>query len=116
MSIDIEKQSNWRAWMATKSPTTSAADEISFLRAQVAKLEADLKHWKTACLKINADVVQTLGQALDYPWFKNDQKNFPGATEADGVCVGDNVPESLADEAASKIKKLEAEALKARKT
>ncbi len=33
--------------------------------------------------------------------------NFPGATEADGVCVGEHVPESLAVEAAARIKLLE---------
>lgn len=28
---------------------------------------------------------QILAKALDFPWFKDDQVNFPGATEADGV-------------------------------
>ena len=54
----------------------------------------------------NEDVCQALGRALGYPWFKDDQKNFPGATEADGVCVGGNVAETLAAHAATEIERL----------
>lgn len=49
-------------------------------------------------------IEQTLGQALGYPWYKNDPINFPNATEAQGVCVGDHVPGSLAAEAAQRIR------------
>lgn len=49
------------------------------------------------------EVDQTLGIALGYPYYANDQKNFPGATEADGVCTGEHVPESIASEAARRI-------------
>ena len=52
-------------------------------------------------------VCQTLGKALGYPRYCDDQKNFPGATEADGVCIGDHVAESLAEEAARKIGNLQ---------
>lgn len=51
-------------------------------------------------------IEQILGKALGYPWYKDDPKNFPNATEADGVCVGDNTAWSLAMEAADKIKEL----------
>jgi hypothetical protein len=37
----------------------------------------------------------------------DDQKNFPGATEDDGVCIGDHVAATIASEAARRIKKLE---------
>ncbi len=57
-------------------------------------------------LKAFHEVEQTLGQALGYPWYKDDQKNFPGATEADGVCTGDHVVETIAAEAANRIKAL----------
>lgn len=57
--------------------------------------------------KSSHEIEQTLGRALGYPWFKDDRKNFPGATEEDGVCVGDHVAESLAAEAAKRIKELE---------
>lgn len=53
--------------------------------------------------KQNDEICQALGKALGYPWFKDDQKNFPGATEMDGVCIGDHVAESMADEAARKV-------------
>jgi len=73
------------------------------------KPEAREKELLGYCSKLNDDVSQTLGKALGYPWFKDDPKNFPDATEADGVCVGDHVAESLAVEAANKIKELLAE-------
>ena len=53
------------------------------------------------------EVEQILGKVLGYPWYKDDQKNFPGATEDDGVCVGEHVPETLAEEAASRILELQ---------
>jgi hypothetical protein len=53
--------------------------------------------------RMNDEICQTLGKALGYPWFKDDQKNFPGATEENGVCVGEHVAESIAAEAASRL-------------
>jgi len=50
-----------------------------------------------------ATVDQVLGKALGYPYYCSDQKNFPGSTVADGVCTGEHVPESLADEAAAHL-------------
>ena len=55
------------------------------------------------------EIEQILGKALKYPWFKDDPKNFPTATEEDGVCVGDHTAWSLAMSAADRIKKLEEE-------
>lgn len=40
------------------------------------------------------------GRALGYPAFKDDQKNFPGATDADGVCIGDHVTSTIVQELA----------------
>lgn len=48
---------------------------------------------------------QILGKALGYPWYKDDPKNFPGATEKDGVCIGEHVIETLALEAANRLAK-----------
>lgn len=67
-------------------------------------LNNDLKHLRLAAARDNEEITQVLGRALGYPWFKDDQKNFPGATEANGVCVGDHVAASLAVEAAKTIK------------
>lgn len=50
------------------------------------------------------EIEQVLGKALGYPYICSDQKNFPGSTEADGVCVGEHVPVTLAMEAAECIK------------
>lgn len=70
---------------------------------------AELARLKAAMSKSNDEICQSLGKALGYPWFKDDQRNFPGATEGNGVCVGDHVAESIADEAASRISALLAE-------
>lgn len=59
-----------------------------------------------ACSRANAEVCQTLGRALGYPRFADDQRNFPGATDEHGICVGDHVAESLASEAASSLASL----------
>lgn len=64
---------------------------------------------REACYKEDNEIEQILGKALGYPWYKDDQKTFPGATEADGVCVGAHVPATLAAEAATRIEKLETE-------
>jgi hypothetical protein len=60
-------------------------------------------HYKLAVMLTSSEVEQILGKALGYPAYKDDQENFPGATEQDGVCVGEHVPQSLAEEAAKKI-------------
>ena len=99
-----------------KARNTTTADEI--------KLHA--KNQLDECLRINEklaaqqaiinkakkeslDIEQVLGKALGYPWFKDDQFNFPNATETDGVAVGDHTAWSLACEAADKIKELQNE-------
>ena len=74
---------------------------------QIGWLEREVERLKDAIIKQSHDIEQTLGRVLGYPWYKDDRKNFPDATEADGVCVGEHVPESLALEAANKIKRLE---------
>jgi hypothetical protein len=53
------------------------------------------------------EIEQILAKALGYPWFKDDQCNFPNATEADGVAVGDHTAWSLAMCAADRIKELQ---------
>lgn len=77
---------------------------LDFLRAEVVRLQQR----GDAVTHSLVDVEQTLGKALGYPWFRDDQKNFPGATAADGVCVGEHVPESLAAEAATWLRRMTA--------
>ena len=85
------------AWYCEETAATleDAADEIGRLRLGYTTL--------------NSEVCQRLGKALGYPWFKDDQENFPGATEESGVCTGEHVAESIAAEAARRIGNLEAE-------
>lgn len=65
--------------------------------------DTEAKELRSIMSKVNEEISQTLGKALGYPWFKDDQKNFPEATEENGVCVGDHVAETLAREAAKRI-------------
>jgi hypothetical protein len=59
------------------------------------------------CRKESEEIEQILGKALGYPWYKDDPKNFPNATEADGVCVAPNTAASLAMHAADRIKMMD---------
>jgi hypothetical protein len=60
-----------------------------------------------AAAKEDSEICQILGKALGYPWFKDDRKNFPEATELDGVCTGDHVAITIVEEAAKCIADLE---------
>ncbi len=66
----------------------------------------DLSYWIKLYYDLATEVDQVLGKALGYPWYKDDQKNFPGTTGEDGVCTGEHVPESLLAEAAKGLKKI----------
>lgn len=80
---------------------------MSELEEGIAALRIQALEEKIArMLKEFEQVNQILGKALGYPWFKDDQTNFPGATEEDGVCVGEHVTVTLAMEAAELIAKL----------
>lgn len=54
-------------------------------------------------------VEQTAGRALGYPRYCDDQKNFPGSTDADGVCVGDHSAVTIVRELAEKYSEARAE-------
>jgi len=78
------------------------SEDHAILERAAALLEADAR-LREACIKSNDTICQALGKALGYPWFKDDQTNFPGADESSGVCVGEHVAESIAEEAADRI-------------
>lgn len=87
--------------------------ELAEMQSRVAALEAELAEARQRATALEAEntrmndaMCQSLGKALGYPWFKDDQQNFPGSTSDNGVCVGDHVAESLADEAARTITRL----------
>ena len=76
---------------------------------EIAELRVKVERYRTTCISMDHEIVQTLGKALGgYPWFKDDQKNFPGATEADGI-LGPDTAEVAADIAAERIKSLRQE-------
>lgn len=82
---------------------------VAWLRMKLQHLE-DINRHAEASFQIevsdNNEIMQLLGAALGYPWFKDDARNFPNATVEDGVCVGEHVPVTLAAEAADRINKL----------
>lgn len=69
----------------------------------------ELNRLRDAYAKEDRDICQIAGKVLGYPWFKDDLKNFPNATEEDGVCVGDHVAASIVAELADKLTTLRAE-------
>jgi len=77
--------------------------ELTRLRTALAAMTAERDRMKLACIKMDDEIGQTLGRALGYPWYKDDQVNFPGATEANGVCVGEHVAATIAMEAAAAL-------------
>ena len=84
-------------------------DQARKRQDQIRNLEAEIERLRLACTTMNTEVCQRLGKALGYPWFKDDQENFPGATEENGVCTGEHAAESIAAEAADWIGEVEAE-------
>jgi chromosome segregation ATPase len=76
--------------------------DLDQARAEVERLRCSFSEYDNR-------IQQELGKELGYPWFKDSQEHFPGATESNGVCVGDHVGETLAIEAAEKIRELRAE-------
>ena len=88
----------------------AAVAEIIRLRAEVEALKAEDARLRKTGQKENDELVQILGKALRYPKFVDDQSVFPGATEADGVCVPCHTGVSIADEAAAAIETLRTKA------
>ena len=70
-------------------------EEIAKLNKQIVKMLEEFR-----------EIEQILGKALGYPWFKDDQENFPNATEADGVVTA-GPTWHVATHAADKIKELQ---------
>ena len=90
----------------------SVASVLTEKNEKIKRLEEKLKDAQHtidgAFLELH-EAEQVLGQASGYyPWFKDDQKNFPGATEKDGVCVGEHTVVTLAMETVDRLKKYEA--------
>lgn len=79
--------------------------ESGTLLAKVNEKAKEIERLKNIGARFSHEVEQTLAQAIGgFPWYKDDQKNFPGATEADGVCIGELVTEDIVDHAAKLIR------------
>lgn len=89
------------AYIAAANPAA-----ILSLIAEVRELRGRDERITQLAAEEEQDICQTLGKALGYPWYKDDPVNFPDATEAQGVCIGEHVAASLAAEAATTIVKL----------
>ena len=79
-----------------QSALTSTAEKLAHMTNERDRM-------RDAASIINGEVCQILGKALGFPWYKDDQKNFPGATEADGICEGHYVAQDMANLAAGKL-------------
>lgn len=107
--LDVPDGGQFRAdWPGAVQRLKSQAVEEG-IKAGRAESQARIAQLEKGCAQQNEEICQTLGKVLGYPWFKDDQKNFPGATEAEGVCVGEHVAETIAAEAAARITALERE-------
>ena len=69
-------------------------------------LEEAHQRLREAAIREAREIDQTLGRALGFPRYADDPVNFPGATDADGVCTGEHVPATLAQGAADEIARL----------
>jgi hypothetical protein len=81
---------------------SSATADVCALVKELAASKERVQLLERCIAAQNLEIEQTCGKALGYPWFKDDQKNFPGSTEADGVCVGEHVAETIVMELANK--------------
>lgn len=96
------KQVFWHMRTCSRAPDSHPSSCGQCAR-EIAEAKQEIQRLRYACIKTEEEIQQTLGKALGYPWYKDDQKNFPAATEEHGVCVGDHVAETLAMEAARTI-------------
>ena len=59
--------------------------------------------FKAACIQMQHEVCQTLGKALGFPMYKDDQVVFPGADDSIGYFTEPHTAESMADLALDRI-------------
>jgi hypothetical protein len=109
--LETQLASSDELFRAGRVQNNESGDELIQEQIKVANLEAELTNAQRAVKGYQAEcqeVEQALGQALGYPWYRDDEKNFPNATDADGVCIGEHVPSSIALEAGRTITELKA--------
>ncbi len=80
------------------------ADLIENLATALASLSAkveELTRERDGYLSHLHQCEQIAGRALGYPRYCDDQTNFPSTTDADGVCVGEHIGDTIVAELAS---------------
>ena len=102
---DVELADN--QWKRAEQSMACHIRENQLLIKQRDKANDRIKRLECGIAKQNLEIEQICGKVLNYPWFKNDQKNFPGSTEVDGVCVGEHIAETIASELARKYTELQ---------
>lgn len=92
-------------------PTPSGNMELSpELKAAVEWLQRDVEAMRDRWIRSDGEACQILAQVIGgFPWYKDDQKNFPGATEKDGVCYAEHTIHTLATKVAERTAVLERE-------
>ena len=100
----MEGQANSNA-----SATKLAKEIIAKCRQSEAARIKQLELGKKLSMESDNRIEQAIGKVLGYPAYKDDQKNFPNATESNGVCVGDHVAESLVMELVDRFKAIRAD-------
>jgi hypothetical protein len=85
-----------------------AANELADRISRMERELEELRRFRAETLVTEHLLSQELAKSLAgrYPWYKDDQRNFPGATEADGVCTGDSTLESLVAEVVVEVARL----------
>lgn len=92
---ELINQDTHTSWLEMSQTARQLERELNAANQRIKRLEEGI-------LKDNQEIEQTCGKVLGYPWFKDDQKNFHGATEKDGVCVGDHVGATIVSELAKR--------------
>jgi hypothetical protein len=96
----MKKFNGAEGWSKLRRQSLGKDKRIDALQAEVEALRGSLA-------KSNDIICQTLGKVLGFPWYKDDLDLFPGATESAGVCIGDHVAETMAVQAADRIRHLD---------
>jgi hypothetical protein len=90
-------------WPDGFDPTDDASVELavalSYMRERAERAERE----RDAALQDVDECQQIAGKVLGYPWYKDDQKNFPNANDANGVCIGEHCGSSIVQELANAL-------------
>lgn len=100
----------WKKWLRENHPEhyqemqSSLKHDVDWRDREIARLKGEVERVTNHGMAFAFEVEQVLAQVIGgFPWFKDDQKSFPGSTEKDGVCIGELVVDDLVHHAAKLI-------------